>query len=81
MDAAQASDALQTPRLAGHALADLVQDGVVLDVVGVVGLDLDGDAAECALQGVLGRGVHHLGLRGESAMTRLGRETADLNSP
>lgn len=34
----------------------------MLNVVAVVGLDLDGDTAESALQGILGRGVHHLGL-------------------
>lgn len=53
--------------LAGHALADLGQNGVVLDVIRVVGLQLDGDAVESALQGVLGGGVHHLGLDGVSA--------------
>lgn len=36
-----------------------LDDAVVLDVVGVVGLDVDGDAVEGALEGVLGRGVHH----------------------
>lgn len=70
MDTAQACYAVSTACLAGHALADLSQDGVVLDVVGVVGLDLDGDAAQGALQGVLGRGVHHLGLQDESVWTR-----------
>lgn len=70
MDAKQVCDAISTACLAGHALADLGQDGVVLDVVGVVGLDLDGDAAQGALQGVLGRRVHHLGLQGESVWTR-----------
>lgn len=53
-----------TRHLASQALADLVKDGVVLDIVAIVGLNLDGDAAQRALQGVLGGGVHHLGLHG-----------------
>lgn len=36
-----------------------LDDGVLLNVVGVVGLDVDGNAVERALEGVLGRGVHH----------------------
>lgn len=43
-------------------LADGLEDGVVLDVVGVVGLELGGDTSEGALQSLLGRGVDHLGL-------------------
>src|SRR3569833_1545484 len=50
--------------LTSQALADGFQDCVVLDVVGVVGLELGGDAVERSLEGLLGRGVHHLGLEG-----------------
>lgn len=49
-------------RLGSSTLADLGQDGVVLNVVAVIGLDLDGDTAQGALQGILGGGVNHLGL-------------------
>lgn len=50
------------PRLAGKALADSLEDDVVLDVISVVGLQLGGDTGKCALKGLLGRGVDHLGL-------------------
>lgn len=42
----------------GGALDDLA----VLNVVGVVGLDVNGDTVEGALESVLGGGVHHAGL-------------------
>jgi hypothetical protein len=45
----------------GGALDDLA----VLDVVGIVGLDVDGKTVEGALEGVLGRRVHHAGLCGQ----------------
>ena len=48
--------------LFSKTLADGLEDGVVLDVVGVVGLQLGGDTSEGALQSLLGRGVDHLGL-------------------
>ena len=41
-----------------------LDDAVVLDVVGVVGLDVDGEAVEGALESVLGGRVHHAGLGG-----------------
>ena len=41
-----------------------LDDFAVLDVVGVVGLDVDGEAVEGALEGLLGGGVHHAGLHG-----------------
>ena len=41
-----------------------LDDFALLDVVGVVGLDVDGEAVEGALEGVLGGGVHHAGLCG-----------------
>ena len=41
-----------------------LDDFTLLDVVGVVGLDVDGEAVEGALEGLLGRGVHHAGLCG-----------------
>lgn len=41
----------------------LLDDAVVLDVIGVVGLNIDGKAVERALESVLGRRVHHAGLR------------------
>lgn len=43
-------------------LADGLEDSVVLDVVGVVGLELGGNTSERALQSLLGRGIDHLGL-------------------
>lgn len=46
----------------GETLADGLEDGVVLNVIGVVGLELGGNAGEGALQGLLGRSVDHLGL-------------------
>ena len=49
--------------LSGGALADDLEDGVVLNVVGVVGLELSGDASERALESLLGGSVDHLGLR------------------
>lgn len=42
----------------GGALDDLA----VLNVVGIVGLDVNGDTVEGALESVLGGGVHHAGL-------------------
>lgn len=48
--------------LSSKALADSLDDGVVLNVVGVVGLELSSDAGEGTLQGLLGRSVDHLGL-------------------
>lgn len=64
-----------------EALADLCEDGLVLDVVFVVCLEFSGDSVQGALEGVFGGGVDHLGLLGWSALlSRLvGRET-NLNS-
>lgn len=42
----------------GNARLDVVE----LDVVGVVGLDIGGEAVEGALDGLLGGAVHHAGL-------------------
>ena len=42
-----------------------LDDFALLDIVGVVGLDVDGEAVEGALEGVLGGGVHHAGLCGQ----------------
>lgn len=39
-----------------------LDDFAVLDVVGVVGLDVDGKAVERTLEGFLGGRVHHAGL-------------------
>lgn len=61
--------------LGSSTLADLGQDGVVLDVVAVIGLDLDGDTAQGALQGVLGGGVDHLGLKRANQRQRLPRQS------
>lgn len=47
--------------LTSHALADGLENGVVLDVVGIVGLELGRNTSERALQGLLGGGVNHLG--------------------
>lgn len=44
---------------AGRGLLD---DAVVLDVVGIVGLDVNSEAVERALEGILGGRVHHAGL-------------------
>jgi hypothetical protein len=41
-----------------------LDDAVMLDVVGVVGLDVDGEAIERTLESVLGGRVHHAGLCG-----------------
>lgn len=46
----------------GGALANRLEDGLVLNVIGVVGLELGGDTIEGALQGLLGRSVNHLRL-------------------
>lgn len=48
--------------LTGHAFAHGLENVIVLDIVGVIGLDLSCDARERALEGFLGRGVDHLGL-------------------
>lgn len=52
----------KTSLYGGGALADCLDERLVLDVIGVIGLDLDGQAGEGALQGLLGGGVDHLGL-------------------
>lgn len=57
--------------LAGETLADSLDDAVVLDVVGVVGLELGSNAGEGSLEGLLGGGVDHLGLEGVSTVTPL----------
>lgn len=44
----------------------------MLNVVAIVGLDLDGNTAQGALQGVLGGGVHHLGLKRTSVAILVG---------
>jgi len=48
--------------LTGKTLADDLDDGVVLDVVGVVGLQLGRNAGQGSLEGLLGGGIDHLGL-------------------
>jgi hypothetical protein len=48
--------------LSSKALADGLDDGVVLNVVRVVGLQLGGNAGEGTLESLLGRSVDHLGL-------------------
>ena len=55
---------IQGPLNDGQALADRLYHRLVLDVIGVIGLQLDGNACEGALQGLLGGGVDHLGLEG-----------------
>jgi hypothetical protein len=45
-----------------QSLADLGEDRLVFDVVFVVCLEFSGDTVQSALQGIFGRGVHHLGL-------------------
>lgn len=49
--------------LSGETLADGLDDGVVFDVIAVVGLQLDGNAGQGLLEALLGGGVNHLGLR------------------
>lgn len=44
------------------ALGNPGNDGVVLDVVGVVGLNVGGETVEGALEGFLGGRVHHAGV-------------------
>ena len=53
----------QLRRLTGEALADGLDDGVVFDVVGVVGLELNGDTSQGSLESLLGGSVDHLGLQ------------------
>lgn len=54
-----------TTRLSGKTLADGLEDGVVFDVISVIGLQLGGNAGERSLKGLLGGSVDHLGLCGE----------------
>lgn len=50
-------------RLYGRsALAHCLHQRLELDVVGVVGLDFNREAGQGALEGLLGGGIHHLGL-------------------
>lgn len=49
-------------RLCVHLGKDGVEDGAVLKVVRVVGLELIGEALEGSLESLLGGGVDHLGL-------------------
>ena len=51
-----------TARLTSKTLADGLEDGVVFDVISVVGLELGGNAGERSLESLLGGGVDHLGL-------------------
>lgn len=39
--------------LGSRPLADELDDGIVLDVIGIVGLQLSGDAGEGSLEGLL----------------------------
>jgi hypothetical protein len=48
--------------LSSKALADGLDDGIVLNVVRVVSLQLGGNAGEGTLESLLGRSVDHLGL-------------------
>lgn len=61
--------------LCGSTLAHGLDNLFVLDVVLLVGLELDSDTAERALEGLLGGGVDHLGLFyfGGSQLVRLAR--------
>lgn len=52
-----------TVRLSSKTLADVLEDGVVFDVIRVVGLVLVGNAGECSLESLLGGSVDHLGLQ------------------
>lgn len=52
----------QWNRLTSKALADGLDDGVIFNVIGVVGLQLCGDTSQRSLEGVLGGSVNHLGL-------------------
>ena len=45
-----------------ETLGNGLDDAVVFDVVGVVGLEFGGNARESALEGLLGGSVDHLGL-------------------
>lgn len=53
----------KTPCLTGKTLADSLDDGVVLNVIGVIGLQLSSNSGEGSLEGLLGGSVDHLGLR------------------
>jgi len=48
--------------LRGGSLADGLFYRLELNVIGIIGLELGGDAGEGALESLLGRGVDHLGL-------------------
>lgn len=50
------------------ALGDSGDDGVVLNVVRVVGLDVGSKTVEGALDGFLGGRVHHAGLKSVSSV-------------
>lgn len=73
------SSQLRAGHLAGEALADGLDDGVVFDVVGVVGLELNGDAGQGSLESLLGGSVDHLGLYRMSV--EWGREKQGRGSP
>lgn len=45
-----------------ETLRNGLDDAVVFDVIGVVGLEFGGNAGESALEGLLGGSVDHLGL-------------------
>jgi hypothetical protein len=51
-----------TARLGSKTLADVLEDGIVFDVISVIGLVLGRNAGERSLEGLLGGSVDHLGL-------------------
>ena len=53
------------------ALGDTALDVLELDVVGVVGLDVGSETVEGALDGLLGRAVHHARLHNVSTSVSL----------
>lgn len=57
--------------LTSETLADSLDDGVVFDVIRVVGLELGSNAGEGSLEGLLGGSVDHLGLLRVSALIQL----------
>jgi hypothetical protein len=59
-DEAEIRELERVRRLA--ALGDSGDDALVLDVIGVVGLDVGGETVEGALDGFLGGRIHHAGL-------------------
>lgn len=67
-----------TRLLTGQALADGLDNDIVLNVIGVVGLQLSSNTSEGSLEGLLGGSVDHLGLCAAVRSARVVRSGADI---